>query len=162
MPELFTQTEVDFGGAMHAKLGVVVSNKGLSGVLLQNIGLNYSQQVTRIYELGIIGQKTKVYYIGGRAQGMLSANRVVGPGSAMKQYYETFSDICQAGQNTIALDFNQNICGIGGSLNGIKPRAKYTSKFCTLMTIGVTQGAQDFVINESSQLMFSGLEFEGT
>lgn len=173
MADLFTRTEVDFGGAMHAQNGIITPANGLTGVLMQNIQLSYQQQVTRLYELGNSGQKTKVYYVGGRAQGSMSVAHVVGPGVSIKQFYDNFGDVCKAGTNTCQIDLSPNICGVTGSnpsQNGgilgslnVSPtaQAKYTAKYCVLISIGMSVAAQDFVINENSQLMFSGLEFNG-
>lgn len=159
MADVFTRTEVDFGGAMHAQNGIIVPNNGLSGVLMQNIQLSYQQQVSRIYELGNRGQRTKVYYIGGRSQGTMGAAHVIGPGVSMKAFYDNFGDVCQARTNTCVLDLAPNSCGqLGPVSNG---GGKYTVKYCVLISIGVSVAAQDFVINENSQLMFSGLEFDG-
>lgn len=156
MPDVFTRTEVDFGGAMHAQNGVIVPVNGLSGVLMQNIQLSYQQQVTRLYELGNRGARTKVYYVGGRANGSMGAAHVVGPGVAMKAFYDNFGDVCKAINNTCVVDLAPNICDGQGQAG-----AKYTCKYCVLVSIGVSVAAQDFVVNENSQLMFSGLEFEG-
>lgn len=157
MADVFTRTEVDFGGAMHAQNGIIVPTaNGLSGVLMQNIQLSYQQQVTRIYELGNRGAKTKVYYIGGRSQGTMGAAHVVGPGVSMKLFYDNFGDVCKAQNNTCVIDLAPNICATNATA-----RAAYTAKYCVLVSLGVSVAAQDFVINENSQLMFSGLEFDG-
>lgn len=153
MAELFTRTEVDFGGAMHAQNGIVTPANGLTGVLMQNVQLSYQQQVTRIYELGSRGRRTKVYLVGGRAAGTMSAAHVIGPGVSIKAFYDNFGDVCKAQNNTCNLDLSPNQCE--GST-----RVTYTAKYCVLVSIGVAVAAQDFVINENSQLMFSGLEFD--
>lgn len=158
MADLFTRTEVDFGGAMHAQTGVIVPNKGLTGVLMQNFSIQYQQQVSRIYELGRSQQKTKMYYIGGRASGSLSAAHVIGPGVSMKTFYDNFSDVCQAGSNDCTIKLGPNICGVVGGGGG-NTEMTYIAKFCVLVGIGLSVSAQDFVFNENSQLMFSGLEF---
>lgn len=155
--ELFKRTEVDFGGAFTAEKGLIVPNNGLTGVLMQNFQIQYSQSVSRIYELGRAGQKTKVYYIGGRAAGSLSAAHVVGPGVAMKTFYDNFSDICQAGNNDCKIEVSPNVCGTVDLVSNMS----YKAKFCVLMSIGLSVAAGDFVINETSQMMFSGLEFQG-
>lgn len=155
MSELFSRTEVDFGGAMSAQFGVVTPAGGLTGVLMQNVQLNYSQQVTRLYELGNAGMTTKVYYVGGRAQGTMGVAHVVGPGVSIKQFYDTFGDVCQAQSNTLQIDLTPNLC------EG-NDRVAYDCKYCVLTSIGMSVAAQDFVINENSQLMFSGLEFVGS
>lgn len=156
MAELFTRTEVDFGGAMHAQNGIITPANGLTGVLMQNVQLSYQQNVSRIYELGNRGQKSRVYYVGGRAQGNMSAAHVIGPGVSIKAFYDNFGDVCNAQNNTCVIDLSPNVCGTDAAA----AQAKYTAKFCVLVSIGMSVSAQDFVVNENSQLMFSGLEFD--
>jgi hypothetical protein len=149
--ELFTRTEVNFGGAMHAQKGLLVPNRGLTGILMQNLQLQYAQSVNRIYEIGIAGQTTNVYYISGRAQGNVSSNHIVGPGTQMKAFYDNFGDVCSAGQNDLAIVVGPDLCQGSTQLS-------YTAKFCVLVNVGLAFAAQDFVINTNSNLMFSGLE----
>lgn len=151
MPELFTRTEVAFGGAMHAQFGLLVPNKGLTGVLMQNLTLQYAQQVTRLYEIGRTGQMSRVYYVSGRAQGTIGAAHVIGPGTVIKTFYDNFGDVCQAATNDIVINLGPNIC------EGTN-RLAYRAKFCVLTQIGMSVAAQDMVVSENSQLMFSGLE----
>lgn len=154
MAELFTKTEVDFGGAMTAQFGVVVPDGAFTGVLMQNIQLSYQQQVTRLYELGTRGAKTNVYYVSGRAQGTMSVAHVVGPGVTIAAFYVKFSDVCKAGTNQLKIDLSPNLC------DGSTP-VVYTCKYCVLVSIGMSVAAQDFVINTNSQMMFSGLSYDG-
>ena len=155
MADLFTRTEVDFGGAMHAQNGIVGMVGGVQlGILLQNLQLQYSQQVTRLYELGTAGQRTRVYYVSGRAQGQLTAAHVIGPGSVLVPFYQSFSDVCNAGSNNLTLNVAPNICA--GSTQASP--TSWTCKFCVLIQVGMSVAAQDFVINESSTIMFSGLD----
>ena len=157
MPDLFTRTEVDFGGAMHGQFGIMSRVAGVEiGILLQNIQLQYSQQVTRIYELGTTGRKTRVFYISGRAQGQLTAAHVIGPGVALRAYYNRFGDVCNAGNNNVDINLGPNVCPTGTG------RLAYKMKYCVLVQIGMSTQAQDFVISENSQLIFSGLEYNGT
>ncbi len=160
MPDLFTRAEVDFGGAMHAQFGIVSDVGGTQlGVLLQNLQIQYAQSVTRLYELGRTGQKTKVYYVGGRSQGQMSAAHVIGPGSVLVPFYNTFSDVCKAAQNNIQINVAPNICATG---NTKASPTKWTCKYCVLVSIGMAVAAQDFVINENSAIMFSGLEVDAS
>ena len=203
MAELFERTEVNFGGAMHGQFGIMSKVAGIEiGLLLQNVNMNYGQQVSRIYELGTEGSKTRVFFIAGRAQGNLNAAHVIGPGVALKAYYDKFSDVCEIGTNTLDIHLGPNICGaaaggaaagggVGGFFNGANifttatnvanavnnfvnggpvgavnnnPNSRqlsYKMKFCLLTSIGMSAGAQDFVINENSALMFNGLEYNG-
>jgi hypothetical protein len=73
----------------------------------------------------------------------------------MKAFYDNFSDVCQARGNDITLRL-QGQCGEGQRVTGVIYRAKY----CVLTQIGMSVAAQDFVISENSQMMFSNLEFD--
>ncbi len=174
MADLFTRTEVDFGGGMTSQFGMVTPKNGLTGVLMQNLSLSYQQQVTRLYELGKQGFKTKVYYVGGRAMGNVSAAHVIGPGVSMRLFYDNFGDVCNAQNNELDLKLTPNICANPGeralpgligaaAAQGVNAvaSAQYICKFCVLTSIGLSVSAQDFVVNESSQMMFSGLQFNG-
>jgi hypothetical protein len=152
MADLFKRTEVDFGGAMTSEKGMLVPNKGLTGLLMQNFTLQYQQNVTRIYEIGTAGETAKVYYISGRSAGTLSSSHIVGPGVSLKEFYDNFSDVCEAGTNDIQIQLGPNICEGANNI-------AYNAKFCVLVSIGVSLSAQEFVINENSALMFSGLEY---
>lgn len=154
MADLFKRTELDFGGAMAADRGLITANKGLSGVLMQNLQLTYSQQVTRIYELGDAGKKTAVYYIGGRSQGQLNAAHIIGPKVTMQAFYANFGDVCQARTNDISITMQAQCDGQASR------RVNYKAKFCVLVQVGMSVAAQDFVINENSSLMFSNLEYK--
>lgn len=172
MADLFERTEVNFGGSMHSQFGLLVPSGGLTGVLMQNLQIAYSQNVSRIYEIGRAGLPTNIYYIGGRANGQLSAGHVIGPGSTMLAFYRQFSDVCQAGTNLLSLKIGPNVCGTAkpvAAALGVSPPAPaaavpvnltYTAKYCVLVNIGMGVAAQDFVINETSALTFSGLELK--
>jgi len=174
MPDVFTRTEVLCGGAMHAQNGIVVPFGGLTGVLMQNIVLDYQQQVTRVYELGTRGHMTRVYYVSGRSQGVMRVQHIIGPGVTMQAFYDNFGDVCNACHNNVVIDLSPNICAagagaalaaVGGPLAAVDRtrvggRARYLCKFCVLTRIGMSVAAQDFVVNENSELMFSSLEFE--
>lgn len=179
MADLFSRTEVDFGGGFTSQFGMITPNNGLTGVLMQNMQLSYQQSVTRLYELGNSGNKTKVYYVGGRAAGSMNAGHVIGPGVSMKNFYDNFSDVCKAGTNDCEVKLTPNLCtsgagatvtgvgaGIAGTGAAIAAAATgsdmaYKCKYCVLVSVGVSVAAQDFVVNENSQLMFSGMEFSG-
>ena len=155
MADVFKRTELNFGGAFAADKGLITPNKGLTGVMMQNLSLNYSQNVTRIYEIGKVNETPHVYYIGGRSQGTMQAAHVIGPKLAMKEYYENFSDVCEAETNDIEIKLTKADCRPGGGAKTISYKAKY----CVLIQIGMSVSAQDLVINENSQLMFSNLEY---
>ena len=127
---------------------------GISAVLVQGFNFTFQQQVNRLYELDNLGNgKSRVYYVAGRSQGQASLNRVIGPDSTIKALYETFGDVCQACSNAIMFDVLPSAGECCASSN-----IRYLLQFCVLTQVGVSVQAQDMVINEQSQLMFSGCQ----
>ena len=64
-------------------------------------------------------------------------------------------DGVRAVANDIEVKLTKADCQPGGSAKNISYKAKY----CVLIQIGMSVSAQDLVINENSQLMFSNLEY---
>ena len=165
MADVFANTTLTWGGAFTADQGLVSADSGIDGILLQNIGLNYAQNISRIYEIGNFGSTPHVYYVGGRSQGTMQLGHVVGPGVSIAAFYTKYSDVCQANTNSIVLDLTQSTCGLGPppliaapGVTGVSNTGLvYTAKFVVLTQIGMTVNANDLVINENSQSMFSNL-----
>lgn len=164
--EVFTRTEVGYGGSMTSQYGLLTPNGGLTGVLMQNLNLSYAQQVTRIYEIGKAGAggagaMTNMYYISGRAAGQINVAHIIGPAGAMTTFYNNFSDVCKAVSNSVQLKLASNFCANSGNQAGAAPASiTYTAKYCVLTQLGLAVTAQEFIINESSSMMISGLTIE--
>jgi hypothetical protein len=153
MAELFTRAQNVFGGAFSADLGKLTLGAGLTGTLVQNLNATYMQNVSRLYEVGDTNEASKVYYVGGRAQGQMGMARVVGPAVVVCAFYEKFGDVCNAGNNLISLELSPLACNAGN--------LTYNMKFVVLVQVGLSVAAQDMLVNENSSLMFSGLECVG-
>jgi hypothetical protein len=159
MSDVFSRTQLNFGGAFAADTGLL-SGGTLTGVLMQNLQLNYSQNVTRIYEIGAAGQTPFVYYVGGRSQGSLGVGHVMGPALAMKAFYTSFSDVCSAGTNNISVNLSRSACGQSSARQTGTRTVRYNAKFCVLVQLGVATRADDLVVNESSNVTFANLEYD--
>jgi hypothetical protein len=157
MPPIFTKQDTSIGGVFSSDKVKLTFSNNVTGVLVQGMNFTYSQNVTRLYEVGSTtgSDKTNVYYVGGRTQGMLQLNRVIGPNATIKELYTEYGDVCKACGNNITLDLQEVDCCEGGT-GGMT----YTAKFCVLVQVGVSVQAQDMIINEQSQIMFSGLDFD--
>lgn len=153
MADVFKNTTMAFGGAFAADKGVITRNvaTGIDGVLMQQLQLQYSQQVTRVYELGTEGQAVNVYLVGGRSQGQATIGRIIGPKVMLKRFYEKFSDVCGAKDNDLQLRIANKCPG--------DAQASYTCKYCVLTQIGVSLQANDLMINENSAVQFSNMEY---
>jgi len=169
-----------FGREETALNGIFTSDKvklqfsgDVDGVLVQGFNFTYSQQITRLYEIGGSAapsnngqQQTYVYYVGGRTQGAAQLNRVIGPCAKIVELYKQYGDVCKACNNPLTVSLDQTNCSPGEGGNaadkcGCDDKSlKYMLKHCVLTQVGVSIQAQDMIINETSQIMFSGLNYE--
>ncbi len=123
------------------------------GMLTQNLTFNYSQQITRIYEIGT----NYSFYVAGRTQGNLSLGRVIGPRPVAVGFYSKYGDVCKAATNQLDIEMATGCRQIGG----FDQVYAFSLKFCVIMSIGVSIAAQDMMINEQLALMFGSLNMRG-
>lgn len=157
--EIYRRTRLNFGGAFAADRGIVTFRDGIVPNLMQSLSLNYAQQVSRVYELGELGQIGNVYYVGGRSQGSASFGRILGPNTTLERFYQTYSDSCEASKNNLSVTLAAD-CYPAGDVQAAFARQKnYTARYCVLVNVGVSTQAQDLLINENSNVMFSNLDY---
>lgn len=173
MPEIFNRRPLAFGGAFAADaanifFGTVCLPDGAGGfvcggnaiipfsgigLLTQNVNIQYSQPINRIFEVGGHFQ----YFVAGRPQGNMSLGRIVGPRPITTAFYTLFGDVCK-GPNTSMLFAGAAGCseipilGVDEG-NGFM----FLVDGALLQSIGISVGAQDMIINEQLQFMFIAL-----
>lgn len=151
MADIFNRTSDKFGGSFSADQARVTfpsltGGQGAeAGLLMQNLQATYTQQVTRLFEIS----SPTIYYVGGRTSGQAAVNRVVGPRKLASAFYSTYGDICNAASNTLNFSMTTGCGAAAGS------RASYTAHFVVVVSVGISVGAADMLINESLQMMFS-------
>jgi hypothetical protein len=163
---------VSFGASVDLPLGIK-ADTSLDVALMQNVSLSYAQNVTRLFEIGTVNvggsPKSRVYYVGGRAQGNLSIGRMIGPKATLSLYYEKYGDVCSADKNNMRLTFAASDCiGANNSSNSGQPQNAavagtfvFTCSYCVLTQIGISLASEQFLVSESSQMMFSNFEYTG-
>jgi hypothetical protein len=160
--------EIEFGGSFAADkarltlggLSEAISggtSDEMTGFLVQNLNVQYSQQITKIYEVG----GKRIYYVGGRTQGQITMTRVIGPKSISAEFYTKYGDICSipTDGNGISFDLQGSDCGPDGN-SGVGAKGTYTAQHCVITTVGFSVQAQDMLINEQVTLMIGSLEYE--
>jgi hypothetical protein len=156
--DVFSRGGHDFKGSFAADSAKVVFagggdlQAGGVGLLTQNLSVNYTQQITRLYEIG--SQNT--YYVGGRTQGQATLGRVFGPRALQLGFYQKFGDVCKAADNTINFSLEAG-CASGAQADYAK--AGFTIHNAVITSMGFTVQAQDMIINEQVQLMFVALSY---
>ena len=113
------------------------------GMLVQNVQFSITQQITFLFEIGT----TDVYYVGGRAQGTASIARIIGPGANQSDLINDYGNLCEPAP----IDFIAS--GACPSAGGIS----YTLVGAVLTTIANSVNANDIMINEQLQFIFSDL-----
>ena len=157
--DIFNRESDVIGGAFTAE-GARLTFPGLgkfiqggedaAGLIVQNLGLDYTQQITRIFELG----SPRVYYIHGRSQGNIQLQRVVGPRSIAEEFYRTYGDVCNVKKNILQFDIKT-----GCVEEDVFGHSAFVAKGVVITTIGIRVASQDVVINEATQMIFSALNF---
>lgn len=172
MSDIFSRENDQFNGSFAADgaaitfpqlgKGAAVAGAGLAaaaavggaGLMTQNLNIQYSQVITKVYELGT----NNTYYIGGRSQGGMGLSRIIGPRPIQLAFYQKFGDVCDAATNTIELTVKAGCLtkdGAGREQNNGK--SSYEARYCVIQSIAMSVAAMDMVINEQLQLMFGSL-----
>ena len=154
MADIFGRENMAYGGGFVSDKGIIQDGKGLSGLLMQNIQVQYQRPITKIYELGQAGQASKVYYVEGRPQGSMTIGRVIGFNNSMATFYQQYGSACNANKNDLSLNMSPAQCE--GTQN-----LSLTMHACVLSSIGFSVQAQQLVINENSTLEFANMSFGG-
>lgn len=157
--DVFNRAGQDFGGAVAADAARVVFaapdlSGGGVGMLVQQLGLNYQQQVTRVFEVG----SDKTFYIVGRTQGQVSMARILGPRPVQLGFYTKFGNACNAATNNINFVADAGCPGNNGGTSFSSGTYAFTIKFAVIIQLGITIQAQDMVINEQVGMMFAALD----
>lgn len=155
MPDIFNRNTDTFGGSFaadQAKLTFpAISGGGAdAGLLVQNLSMQYMQNVTRLYEVG----SAAIYYVGGRTQGQASVSRVVGPRTIAAAFYQTYGDVCNAGSNILHFAMQTGCPGNTGF-----SQAAYTARYAVITAVGVAVESQQVLINENLAMMFASFYY---
>lgn len=162
MADILGRAESQLAGAFSAdagslSFGGLTGANGGAGLLVQNMGLQYRQQVNNLFEVG----SSRRYYVAGRTQGSLTLARIVGPVGLQTSFYSTYGDVCRAMGRVISL-------GVGvGCLSGDEAVAEAASSLSldvynpVITDFGVATAAADMLINENLQMLFGMLKAGG-
>ena len=118
---------------------------GIKGALVQNINVNYSRSVSRIWELG----SDDTYYVVGHTEGQASLSRIIG--KADGDILDALADVCKAKDSVLNMSGTADLCEGEGVF-------AITLTGPVLISRSFSAEANQFVITSQSALMFSGLE----
>lgn len=151
MNDIYSRNTSVLGGVFTADNAKVVF-KGNLAVLVQSLQFNYSQQITRLYDV----TSPTIYYVGGRTTGRLSISRIIGPTASVTAFYTQYGNVCKAAQNLISLVFVNTDCSTGAN----NP-ATYDMYNCVIEQVSVGVQAESMIISDSTTMIFSSLTATG-
>lgn len=155
MPDVFNRQTDVFAGAFPADRAKITIPNLLgggnipSGLIVQNMQVNYQQRISRVYQ----ATSSNLYYVAGRTAGDASIAAIAGPGRMMPEFYRKYGDVCHARTNTLHFSTTAG-CDLEG---GETARSSYTAHFVVIQGLRFGVTAEDMLINESLNMMFSAL-----
>jgi hypothetical protein len=168
-----------FGGAFSADAAVVtfagttVDDQGNPtpddelgggiGLLTQQLGFQYQQNLFRLYEIGT----PFTYFVAGRAAGYATLARILGPRPLLFGFYALYGNVCNAGSNIITFAMAQGCVSSDvildpNNVNLGDIQAQDTFRYmylvgCVIQSLGFSSQAENMMINEQTQLMYVAL-----
>lgn len=162
MSDVFSRQSQAFGGSFAADAAQISFSSiggfgsdallgGGVGLLTQSLACQYSQNITRVYELGT----NRTFLIAGRVQGRLDMQRILGPRPVQVAFYSKFGNVCNAATNNIGVRA-QTGCASAGDLSSIG----FGVKSCVIETLGLNINSQDMILNEALSMMFCSMDLQ--
>lgn len=176
MADVYARQRTGFGGSFASDLAAMTIAGSTTPLgIVQNVQLNFSQQVARIYDVSNggaaagVGGLVPVFYVGGRTQGNASIARVLGPQSgALCAFYQEIGNICSPQDLSFTFAGGCGPAGQGANATAVLPTSnavgsseantvKYTIQAATMVGLTVGIAAQDMIVNENVAIMFANL-----
>lgn len=125
---------------------LILPDIGDEDMMVQNVGIQYQQNVTRLWEVG----SAKTYFIAGRTQGTMTIKRVVGGKGIGSNFIKTYADVCNVQHNHLTLSMN-------AGCTGAEDKGSLSVEGIVITSIAYSIAAADMLINEDLSLMFAKL-----
>jgi len=157
MSDIFGRSNQTFGGAFPVD-GARVAFSGTSGNLLgvglltQNLGFNYNQPITILFEIGT----NYGYAVSGRARGSVNMARLLGPRPVVTSFYLQYGNVCNMGTNILNLECQSTACIEGAS--GTAFTLGITNVVIT--TLGGSISSENSLFTESVALQYLTLNLD--
>ena len=164
---VFTSSANSVAGTFSVNNGGMAAGLNVPLGLVTNVGINYSQSINRLFDMNMdfrpANNSSPMYYVGRRAQGNATIGRILGPKGDADDYcafYKEYGNVCGINESILftfkADDAERQPGGAGSTCN--KRDMKFTIIDPLMTNIGITQNANDVIINENVTLMFADLK----
>lgn len=152
--DLLGRRLAELGGSLSVD-DTILTFPGLQGqaafipYIVTQLGINYGQQVSRIYGLNM----SKVFLVSGRAAGNAALQQILAPQGSLRTFYSTYGNVCNAARNILSFAIRQ---GCGNQFFGIQ---RFVAGTCVANQLAVNVGSQDGVVNNSTQITYESLQY---
>jgi len=148
MASVFRNAQTHKGSFKRDGLSVVIAGQPVSGLLLQQVGFNFAQQVSMLYELA----SNFVYTVVGNAQGQATIVNILGPGGLQSRLIESYGDACNP--KDLTLEASSRQCQTGAATAG----QRYNMKRAFANAIGGNLDVNDNLVRQNLQLQYFDLD----
>jgi hypothetical protein len=167
MPGDMFGRETILGGVMSAEASKVTftttkagattglgSNLANQGLIMQQLNIEYAQNVTRLYAL----EDARVYLVAGRTEGKFTVQHVVGPQGLLEGFLKYYGNVCNIGNDVFQIGTVVG-CGDTAGAGGGTPSA-INLKAPLITSFGLQMQAGNMVMASTLQGMFVSLEIK--
>lgn len=119
--------------------------------IVTQVGLNYAQQVSRIYGMNM----NKVFLVSGRAQGSGSMQQILAPQADLADFYQTYGNVCNADKNVLQFALRSG-CGAGAVNANVQ---RFLASLCIVSQLGISSQAEQGYVSNTAQFSYEGLEY---
>jgi hypothetical protein len=117
--------------------------------IITQLGIQYSQSVSRIYGLNL----SKVFLVSGRAAGVAALQQVIAPQGNLRSFYETYGNVCNGRGNVMNFALRT---GCNGQFQSAQ---RFSAGTCIANQLGFNTGSEDGIVNNSTQITFESLQY---
>lgn len=154
MADLFNkQIKTPTGAFSVDRAQLTFGNVAGGGLLIQNVQIQYSQNMSFLYDLS---EPSAVYYVAGRAQGTIAIGKAVGTSQAFTAFYTQYGDVCNTAGGV------WSVSGVTGCTNGSGSTTNTSMSLVMhnpkIAGIGIGMQIETAIINENIQAVFTNLE----
>lgn len=136
--------DVDLGEPISADAARITIPNCSDNLLVQQLQVNYQQDVTRLYELG----SPKIYFVRGRSQGQLTMGKIVGASGPSKACIQQYGDVCNIRGNNLGIDFSAGCASTGR-------KSRLSMNGCVITAIAYSVSTPDMIVNENVTMLFA-------
>ena len=151
--DVFGSTKKLSGAIQGASVVMTIADSAaaVAGAMVQSVSLQYSRQISRVFELG----SENMYYNIGNSEGQGTIQTIVGPASIISGALAKLADPCKASEHVVKFKGSNEVCGTSAGGGG---GVDVTAKGALLQSTSIQLNAQDFMMQSGGQFMFASLE----